>query len=294
MERTRAYGIGRAGALAGLLAAAALLATLAGCQLGGVSEADTEDAKAIAAEIADPSSGVTQEIADLGACLFGEPAVKGPVARAARFLAGHLGEFQWNAETGAYERTRLVFDLVLENRTVHVARVFVSMRFFTSTDGTGTPFQPVLGVALDPNVHSIRWHREVTGTAEHTLSGAVSGFSAESGLLYSQIDTAAGTVTVDGTHSRSFTRTFDTGRTVEGTVSYILSGLQVVRDPVTGSLSWAGTLQFEYDATVTRPNGTQVQRQRSGEVSFDGSSTFVVTTGQGSWRCSLVDGSLLD
>jgi hypothetical protein len=294
MERTRAYWIGRAGALAGLLAAAALLATLAGCQLGGISAAESEDAKAIAAEIADPSSGVTQEVQDLGTYLFGEPAAKGPVARAARFLTGHLGEFHWNAETGAYERTREVFDLVLENRTVHVARVFVSVRFFTSTDGTGTPFQPVLGATLDPNVHSIRWHREVTGTAEHALSGAVSGFSAESDLLYSSIDTAAGTVTVDGTHSRSFTRTFDTGRTVEGTVSYTLSGLEIVRDPATRSLSWGGTLHYEYDATVTRPDGTQVERQRTGEVSFEGSSTFVVTTGQGSWRCSLVDGSLLD
>jgi hypothetical protein len=293
MERTRMNGIGRAVMRAGLLAAAGLLAVLAGCQLGGVPAAEAEDAKAIAAEIADPSSGVTQEIEDLGAYLFGEPAAKGPVSRAARFLAGHLGEFQWNAETGAYERTREVFDLVLENRVVHVARVFVSVKFYSSADGSGEPFQPVLGPALDSNVHSIGWHREVTGTAEHTLSGAVSGFSAESDLLYSSIDTAAGTVTVDGTHGRSFTRTFENGRTVEGSVAYVLSGLEVVRDPVTGTLSWAGTLQYDYDATVTRVNGTQVQRTRSGTVAFEGSSTFTVTTDGGTWRCSLVDGSLV-
>jgi hypothetical protein len=73
----------------------------------------------------------------------------------------------------------------------------------------------------------------------------------------------------------------------------VLSGLEIARDPLTGSLSWAGKLRYEYDATVTRPNGTRVERQRSGEVSFEGASTFVVTTGQGSWRCSLVDGSLV-
>lgn len=294
MRRTRAYWIGRAGALAGLLAAAALLATLAGCQLGGVSAAETEDAKAIAAEVADPSSGVTQDVEDLGAYLFAEPPAKGPIGRFARFFSGSLGEFDWNGETGAYERTGELFDVAHENRIVHVARLFVSVKFYTSADGSGDPFQPVLPGTLDPSVRSIRWHREISATAEHTGSGWVSAFSAESDLLYSSLDVEAGTVTVDGTHDRTFTRTFENGRTVEGSVAYVLSGLEIVRDPITGLLSWAGTLQYEYDATVTRPNGTQVERQRSGEVTFEGSTTFVVTTGQGSWRCSLVDGSLLE
>jgi hypothetical protein len=121
----------------------------------------------------------------------------------------------------------------------------------------------------------------------------VSGFTAQSDLRFSSIDMTAGTVTVDGTHSRTFTRTFESGRTVDGTVSYTLSGLQITRDPVAGTLSWAGTLQYTYDATVTRSNGTEVERHRSGTVTFEGSSTFIVASADGSYRCSLVDGSLV-
>ena len=80
---------------------------------------------------------------------------------------------------------------------------------------------------------------------------------------------------------------------MDGTVSYTLSGLQITGDPVADTLSRAGTLQCTYNATVRRENGTEVVRHRTGTVAFEGSCIFIVTSADGSYRCSLVDGSLV-
>jgi hypothetical protein len=292
MKLTLAF-IRRAGmaAAASAVTALACAAALAGCQLDSAAAAVSEDTQAIAQELSDPGSGITQEIGDLGGALVGSTGVKGPGSAYARFVSGDLSNFTWNPSTSAYERTRSDFDVTLAKGTVHVETLFVQLRFYTSADGSGTPVQPTIGATLDPSIHSVRYHRDAQGTTTVPAKGMTAAFTAATDLLVSSVDTSAGTATITGTHTRSFDRSFDTGRTVQGSVGFTLDSMSIQKDPGTGLLSWSGSLSWTYDATVTRANGTQVSRQRSGTAEFSGSETFVVTTDGESTSYTVADGS---
>ena len=280
---------------------AVLALVVSGCQLGEVTSDAEADADAIAAAVAGPSDGMTQEAMDVGGYFFGSSAgsgsmmsTKSPVfpATHARFFCSDLGSFAWNPVTEAYERSRSDFDVVLPNHLVHVDSVFVQVRFFISTDASGSSYQPVdFSSGFDPWVHSMTYHREIVGTSTSLATGTVTSYAAVSDLAYTGIDTSAGTVTIDGTRTREFDRTFSNGRTVAGTIEDSISDLVMAWDAETGTLSWEGTLTYVFDASVTRPNGTQVARHREGTIEFSGSSTFTVTVDGTRYRYRLSDGT---
>jgi hypothetical protein len=281
--------------------AAALALVVSGCQLGDATSDAEADADAIAAAVASPSDGMTQEAMDVGGYFFGSSVgsgsmmnLKSPVfpTTHARFLSGDLGSFAWNPATEAYERSRSDFDVVLLNHLVHVDSVFVQVRFFVSTDASGSSCHPVdFSSGFDPWVHSMRYHREIAGTSTSLATGTVTAHTAVSDLVYTDIDTSAGTVTIDGTRTREFDRTFTSGRTVAGTIEDTISDLVMTWDAGTGTLSWDGTLAYVLDATVTRVNGTQAARHQEGTIEFSGSSTFAVTVDGTRYRYRLSDGS---
>ena len=213
----------------------------------------------------------------------------------ARFLSGDPGSFAWNPATEACERSRSDFDVVLPNHLVHVDSVFVQVRFFVSTDASGSSYQPVdFSSGFDPWVHSMRYHREITGTSTSLATGIVTAHTVVSDLVYTDIDTSAGTLTIDGTRTREFDRTFTSGRTVAGTVEDTISDLVMTWDAGTGTLSWDGTLAYVLDATVTRVNGTQAARHQEGTIEFSGSSTFTVTIDGAMYRYRLSDGTRVE
>jgi hypothetical protein len=285
-----------------------MLAVLAlvvyGCQLADVTSDAEADADAIAAAVASPSDGMTQEAMDVGGYFFGSPAGSGSSkslpshvfpANHLRFFSGDLGSFSWNPATEAYERRRSDFDVILPGHSVHVDAVFVQVRFFISSDASGSSYQPVdFSSGFDPWVHSMTYHREVSGTSTNLITGTVTEHAAESDLVFTNIDTASGTVTIDGTRTCGFDRSFTNGRTVVGTINDTISDLVMTWKAETGTLSWDGTLAYVLDATVTRPNGTPVVRHQEGTIEFSGSSTFTVTVDGQRYRYRLSDGSRID
>jgi hypothetical protein len=283
---------------------AMLALVVSGCQLADVTSDTETDADAIAAAVASPSDGMTQEVMDVGGHLFGsaggggEGSMMGKYvfpAGHARFLCGDLQNFVWDDATKTYTRTRSGFDVILPDHTVHVDSVLVRVKFFESTDATGDGHGPVdFSSGFDPLIHSMTYHRELTATITALSTGTVTVHTAESDLVFTDIDTEAGTVTIDGTRARAFDRTFTNGRTAVGTIEDTLADLVMTWDAGTGTLSWSGTLTYVLDATVTRVNGSQVARHREGTIEFSGSSTFTVTVDGTSYRYRLADGSRVE
>jgi hypothetical protein len=283
---------------------AALVLAVAGCQMGEWTGDAEADADAIAAAVASPSDGMTQEAMDIGGYLFSSSGGSGarasqksfvfPVGHV-RFFSGDLANFVWDEATKTYVRARSNFDVALPDHEIHVESLLVKVRFFTSTDGSGEAYGPLdLEAGFDPNVHSMRYHREISAAATRLSTGTVNVHTAVSDLAFTDIDTAAGTVTLDGTRTRAFDRTFTSGRNVAGTISDTLSNLVLSWDATTGSLSWAGTLAYVLDATLTRANGTQADRHQEGTIVFSGSSTFTVTVNGTTYRYRLADGTRVE
>ena len=271
---------------------AALAVIAIGCQLAGstTSSDGPTDADTVAAAVADPTNETTQEGVDVGSYVFGAGTVDSSTD--ALYFSGDLANFVWNPATLAYERTRTNFTITLPYRTVQVSSVFVQIRFFTSSDASGTGYGPfTLTSGLDPAVHSLTYYRTISGTTTNTSTGTTSVFSGTSNLTYANINTTAHTVTVSGTHSRSFTRTYANGRVVQGTISDTLNSLVITYNPSTHVFTWTGSLSYVYQANVTRSNGTQVSRQSSATINFSGSSIFVVDIDGVQYDFSVLDGS---
>lgn len=286
------------------LAIAALAVAVTGCQLGDVVTDAEADADAIAAAIASPSDGLTQEAMDVGAYLFGSGSESGSVlsarsyafpANRVRFFSGDLQNFVWDPDTRTYLKTRSDFDVTLPNHAIHVDSLLVKVQFFTTTDASGVGYGPVdFSDGFDPAIRSMTYHRQISATTTNLETGTVNVHAAESDLAFTGIDVEAGTVTIDGTRSRTFDRAFANGRSVVGTIEDDVSDLVLSWDAEAGTVSWSGTLAYAIDATVTRPDGTQVQRHREGTIEFSGSSTFTVTVDGAAYTYRLSDGTRVD
>jgi hypothetical protein len=162
----------------------------------------------------------------------------------ALYFTGDLASFAWNPAILAYERTRTNFTVTLPNRTVLVSSVFVQIRFYTSTDAGGSSYQPNgnnITSGWDSAVHSLTYSRTISGSTTNCSTGTVSAFSAASNLVFTNINTVAHSVTVNGTHSDTFTRTFTNGRIVEGTFTDTITSLVITYNPATVTFSWAGS-----------------------------------------------------
>jgi hypothetical protein len=279
----------------------ALALAMAGCQFGDVTTDAQPDADLIAAAVAGPSDGMTQEALDVGAYLFGGSGGSGSMADArgisfpgghARFFSADLASFVWDGATKSYVRTRVDFDVALPGSAVHVDSVLVRVKFFESPDATGDGYGPVdFSSGFDLRIGSMTYHREISATVTNLATGTVTAHTAQSDLASTDIDVAAGTVTIDGTRTRSFGRAFTNGRTAVGTIDDTVSDVALSWDAAAGTASWSGTLAYVLDASVTRANGTTVARHQEGTVEFSGSSTFTVTVDGVPYRYRLADGS---
>jgi hypothetical protein len=276
-----------------------------GCQLEEPSSEEQIDAEAVAWLITDPANGLAQEVADLGSYLFSvngstqsltaESKAFGITASYALYFCGKLGGFTWNSDTEAYEKELFDVDISLPNREVHLDRLFVRVRFYTSDDASGDSYQPEeVEEGLDPAVHSLTYYREVEGWATNLTTGTESDFDAVSELVYSAIDTDNNTVTINGTHTRDFERLFTNGRMVNGEVSYTIMDLDISYDEETSTFTYSGGIEYVYDAAVTRADGTVVVCHREATITFDGTTTFIVQVGTLRFRFHLLTGLLVN
>lgn len=285
-------------------AMAALALAVAGCQLGEVTADAEADADAIAAAVTSQSDGLAQEVMDVGAYLFGSAGGSTSVLDQrsyafavphVRFFSGDLVNFVWDEATKTHLRTRTDFNVLLPDHAIYVDSLLVKVQFYTSTDASGEGYGPIdFSDGFDPEIHSMTYHREISATTANLETGTVNVHAAESDLAFTDIDAEAGTVTLNGARTRAFDRAFPNGRSVVGTIDDEVSDLLLTWDAESGTVAWSGTLAYVIDATVTRPDGTQVQRHREGTIEFSGSSTFTVTVDGIAYTYRLSDGTRVE
>ena len=291
-----------------MMLAALLAAVLAawGCA-GGVNPAG-EAVVDLATTIADPTNGINQEITDIGAYVFASTAgLKGSGIAGARgmsfrdsfvlYMRDRLegGAFTWNPVSGAYELTETSIPVSAGDISGTIASLGLAVSFFTSPEATGTGVEltdPTAGLAAGAGtIRSLRYHRQLSGTLTNSYNGVSRDFSAQTDLTAGWFDGIS--LTVDGTHSRSFTHSFPGGRTATGTISLEITELPTSWEQL-GDFSYfvtaEGTLTGVYDATVDRPDGSSQALTRAGLIEFDHGEVATVSIIGLSVRVNLISG----
>ncbi len=293
--------------LAKLLTSAAVALIAIGCSnVSGPPAAISASeiaARDIALSIADPTSGTTQEMTDLGAFFYARGAARGlgiaPWSLfhgsdfAQYFTAGiESGKFTWNGTADDYEMsgTQSVTAGPISGST----DITLDVAFFTSSDASGTGVQianPSAG--LPSTIQSLTYKRQMTGTFSNSLSGLKRQLTSTSSFTVTGLNSGSLGFTVNGTKTSTFTNTYADGTTAKGTLTEAVN--QFVVSAVlqaSGSylLTATGTITVTYSATITRADGTSVQvnktatftlnGQRTAHVDMDGTNADVdITTG---------------
>jgi hypothetical protein len=281
-----------------------LAVMLAGCQLAQEDDARTQ-AEAIVAAVADASSGITQEVVDLGAYMFALDPLSASSSSSSKalgithsyalYLSGNLNGLEWDEGEGAFELELTDFDLELPVFSIHIDRLYIKLQMFESSDASGEPYHPLeMGSGLDPNVHSLIYYREIEGIATNRESGTIRAFDSTSQLTYTDIEAGSTTVTMAGDTTRVFSTSFTNGRYVSGTSDNTVQTLSVTYDPEQELFYFTGVISYVLDVAVTRANGTEVDYYQQATVEFDGTTTGVVTVAGTRFRFDVVSGNLLD
>jgi hypothetical protein len=297
--------------LPGRLRALPLIILLAAAGCSGAWNPTGEAVADIATTLADPTNGISQEIADIAAFVFeSTEASQAPSeagSRAMTFAAGPLlymrdffdqGAFVWNPSTGSYEVTKTSLAVSAADVSGTLTSISLSVSFFTSGDASGTGVlltDPSVGFESgEGTVRSMKYHREVSGAVADARTGVTRAFSAITDLTAKWSD--ADSLGVEGAHSRTFTHSYSDGRTASGTIS-----LTVPHDL---AVSWGqradfscivieeGTIEGTYDARVSRADGTTQDMEKAAAMEFDRSETAIVSVVGLSVRVSLLTGRI--
>ncbi len=214
----------RGAALARILAVTGVVLLAAGCALGGSSTGTNQAAaRDLAMTVADPATGTTQEMVDLGSFLFteamgGRPWALFDASDFALFLTdGALaGRLAWSPTGSDYELT--------ETRSVSAgsvtgsATVTIKVAFFTSLDasGTGVQITPLTSTASTAfsAIHSLTYDRRMSGSFSSSLIGVQRQLSSTSSFIVTDLNGAAPGFTINGAKNVIFTNTYADGRTV--------------------------------------------------------------------------------
>jgi hypothetical protein len=297
--------------LPGRLRALPLVILLAAAGCSGVWNPTGEAVVDIATTLADPTNGISQEIADIGAFVFesteASKALPEARSRTMTFATGPLlymrdffdqGAFVWNPSACAYEVTETSLAVSAEDVSGTLTSISLSVSFFTSGDASGTGVQltdPSVGFESSAGtVRSMKYHREVSGTVADSRTGVTRVFSATTDLTVEWSDGAS--LSVEGAHTRAFTHSFPDGRTAYGTISLTV--------PPDLAVSWGqrpdfscivieeGTIGGTYEATVSRADGTTQDMDKAAAMEFDRNETAIVSVVGLSVRVNLLTGRI--
>jgi len=254
------------------LAAVGCAMIAAGCanMLGSSMSTSQVAARDLALSVADPASGTTQELTDLGGFLLGGGAVKGFDGFALYVMEGFAaGRFTWNPTANDYEATWT--RSVMAGSVSGNATVTIDIAFFTSVDASGIGVQvtnPLAG--LPSTIHSLSYRRELTGSFSNSVSGEQRQRTSASSFTVTGLSSG---FTVNGSTTVSFTDVSADHRTVTGTLIESINNLSVSTAlQADGSVlvSAAGTIMVDYSATITKADGTTVQIQKTATVTLTG------------------------
>lgn len=295
----------------GWLRALPLVMLLAAAGCSGVWNPAGAAVLDIATTLADPTNGISQEIADIGAFVFESTAASRTLpdarSRTITFSAGPVlymrdrfdqGKFIWNPSAGAYEVTETSLHVSSGDVSGTLTSINFSVSFFTSGDASGTGVQlidPSAGLASSAGtVRSMKYRREVSGTVADSRTGVTRAFSAATDLTVRWGDGTS--LSVEGTHTRTFTHSFPDGRTASGTISLTVPPDLAVACEQRADFSYMviedGSITGTYDATVSRADGTTQDLAKATGMEFDGSETATVSVVGLSVRVNLLTGRI--
>jgi len=295
----------------GWLRALPLVMLLAAAGCSGVWNPAGAAVLDIATTLADPTNGISQEIADIGAFVFESSAASRALpdarSRTIPFSAGPVlymrdrfdqGKFIWNPSAGAYEVTETSLPVSAGDVSGTLTSINFSVSFFTSGDASGTGVQlidPSAGLASSAGtVRSMKYRREVSGTVADSRTGVTRAFSAATDLTVRWGDGTS--LSVEGTHTRTFTHSFPDGRTASGTISLTVPPDLAVAWEQRADFSYMviedGSITGTYDATVSRADGTTQDLAKATGMEFDGSETATVSVVGLSVRVNLLTGRI--
>ncbi|MBE3064327.1 MAG: hypothetical protein IMZ69_04840 [Spirochaetes bacterium] len=267
----------------------------------------------IATTLADPTNGISQEIADIGAFVFESTAASKALpearSRTMTFSVGpvlHMrdrfdqGKFVWNPSAGAYEVTETSLAVSAGDVSGTLTSINFSVSFFTSGDASGTGVQlidPSSDLASNAGtVRSMKYHREISGTVTDSRTGVTRAFGPPAATDLTVRWGAGTSLSVDGTHTRTFTHSFPDGRTASGTISLTVPPDLAVSWEQRPDFSYMviedGTITGIYDATVSRADGTTQDMEKTAGMEFDRSETATVSVVGLSVRVNLLTGRI--
>jgi hypothetical protein len=263
------------------LAVAALALIAAGCAnvTGSSTNANMAAARDLAMSVADPTSGTTQEMADLGAFLFG-PGALGPQPWslfhssdfALYLMDGVLsGKFVWNPSNNDYELSQT--NTITAGPISGTATVSISLAFFTSADATGTGVQITIGQPIPSTIHSLTYNRSLSGSFSNSLVGIERQLTSTSSFTVTGLNGTSAGFTVNGTKNVSFTNSYSDGRSISGTLTENVNNVvvtAVLQSDGSYLVSATGTILVDYSATLTSANGTTQQVIRTATITLNG------------------------
>ncbi len=244
-------------------------------------------ARDLAMSVADPATGTTEEMVDLGSFLFteamgGQPWALLNASDFALFLTdGALaGKLEWNATNGDYELTET--RNVTAGSTTGTANVAIAVAFFTTAEPgvTGVPVAPLTsGGTAFSSILSLTYRRQLTGSFANGISGVQRQHSSTSSFTVTGLNGATPGFTINGTKSVTFANTYADGRTVSGTLSENVTNVALTATQQSNGswlLSATGTITVAYSATITQANGTTTQVNRTATITLNGQQTVHV------------------
>jgi hypothetical protein len=243
-------------------------------------------ARDAALSIADPVSGTTQELTDLGSFFYADDAAKrlggAPWSLfhagdfALYFMQGiESGKFVWNPTANDYELSETPD--VAAGPTSGSANIIIDVAFFSSSDGSGTGEQiSGLSAGLPSTIHSLSYKRQMTGTFVNSHTDTQRQLASTSSFTVTGLNSGTPGFTVNGTKTVTFTDKYADGSMVTGTRSEAVNQLVVSAVPQSdGSclVTATGTIVVSCSATITLANGTSDSVQKTATFTLDGQQT---------------------
>ncbi|HVP19078.1 MAG TPA: hypothetical protein VMU36_08780 [Spirochaetia bacterium] len=271
-----------------ILAAACVIALAAGCALNGTSTSTNQVAsRDLAMSVADPTTGTTEEMTDLGAFLATE--ALGELSWSlfhgsdfALFLRdGAIAkQLVWNPTNADYQMTQT--RSIAAGPITGTANVTLTVAFFTtSTPGTtGVQIAPLTsGGTAFSDVHSLTYSRQMSGSFANSISGLQRKLTSTSSFTVTGLSLSPPGFTIKGTKTTTFTNTYSDGKIVAGTTSENVNNVvvtAVLQSDGTWLVTATGSILVDYSATITQADGTTTQVNRTATITLNGQRTVRV------------------
>ncbi len=246
-----------------------------------------------AESLANPENGVLTEVSGNLGMMGGGDMTNVAVSNNGTItitLSNVLGPgFSWDAATNGYRKNGVNVTVSAGNWAGVVSSYDVLVRFYESTDGSGTGVQLTdpKTLASNGNVHSIRYGRVYSGVITNTARNIVRQVNVTTELLITGVNDGTNGVFVTGNRNESVQVTAGV-RTGNWTLTASFANVAAYREFIDSGwmTTYQGTADLAFNGSWTGPRGTRTvstaatvtfNRQRTVTINADGTAVMVDT-----------------